>query len=86
MLLVVVFKFICMLFLERLKRVDYNMKLKIKKQLRQIAFSKMMSLFPLVRKVKTKGDKKRVKSTSGDSSTAQSPSSKEHVDYKFSDS
>ncbi|GAU30678.1 hypothetical protein TSUD_39020 [Trifolium subterraneum] len=71
---------------ERLKSVDYSMKLQIREQLHHIAFPETTSLTPPVEIAKTKGAKKRVKSSQCDSSTTRSPSYWEHVDSKFPDS
>jgi histone-lysine N-methyltransferase SETD2 len=62
------------------------MKLQIREQLHHITFPETTSLTPPVEIAKTKGAKKRVKSSQCDSSTTRSPSYWEHVDSKFPDS
>jgi len=66
------------------------MKLKIKEQMREIAFPETTSLTPPIQKLKTKGAQKgvqkRKRSTLSDSSTTREPSFWEHVDAQFPDS
>ncbi|XP_050888875.1 uncharacterized protein LOC127094048 [Lathyrus oleraceus] len=71
---------------ELLLKVNDNMKLHIKEQLRKIAYSETTDLKPPSQPVKIKGVLKKVKPTSSDNSTVQSPSYFEHVDKFFSDS
>ena len=64
-------------------KVDDNMKLHIKEQLRKIENLETTYLKPLSQLVKTNAAPKKVKSSPSDNSTMRSPSYFEHVDTLF---
>lgn len=67
-------------------KLDDNMKLHIKEQLRKIAYLKTTNLKPPSQPVKTKGDPNKTKPTVSGDSTTRSLSYFEHVDKVFPDS
>jgi len=74
---------------ERLKKLPFQMKLKVKEVLRQLAFPKTTMISPPPRKVPTKGAKKKVdivRSKGKITSTSRIPSSWEVVDSQNPDS
>jgi len=74
---------------ERLKKALCQMKLEIKEVLRQLAFSETTMMSPPLRKVPTKGAKKKVniaRSRGKVTSTSRIPSSWEVVDFQNPDS
>ncbi|XP_050893614.1 uncharacterized protein LOC127100455 [Lathyrus oleraceus] len=71
---------------ERFLEANDNIKIHIEKQLRKIVYLETTDMKPLSQPVKTKGAPKKMKSTSNDNSTTQSPSYFEHVEKVFSDS
>ncbi|XP_058783671.1 uncharacterized protein LOC131658391 [Vicia villosa] len=71
---------------ERFSKVDDNIKLHIKEQLRKIGYPETTDMKPPSQPVKTKGASKKLKSTPINNSSTRSPSYCEHIDKTFPNS